>query len=248
MHYRFDGAGEPVILLHMAVASSDEFTRVIPLLLPKYRVIAPDFLGAGDSDSPPRPYQISDHVRSVLNLMDRLGIEKANFAGHHMGSIVAAELQITHPERVIKLALSGVGLKPEKNELSAFKEPPDFTSGVEIKKDGSHLLEWWRRTTLWGDYPKDILEERLIEYVKAGPRGEEAHWTAMAYDMKDRFPLITCPTLIITATGDPFYTGAGRLQKSIPGAKINVIENGPIYLDRAMPREFAQAIINFLEQ
>jgi len=37
----------------------------------------------------------------------------------------------------------------------------------------------------------DILEERVIEYIKAGPRGEEAHWEGGAYNSKNRLPLIT---------------------------------------------------------
>jgi pimeloyl-ACP methyl ester carboxylesterase len=247
MHYRIAGKGDPIILLHMAVASSDEFTRAMHYLSKDYRVIAPDFFGAGDSDPAPKLYQIPDHVQTVLHFMDSLEIKAAVFVGHHMGSIVAAETQITHPARVQKLILSGVGYKPGPEEKAVFKEPPNFTGSVGIKKDGSHLMEWWRRTTLWGDYPPEILEERLIEYVKAGPRGEEAHWTAMAYDMKGRLPQITCPTLILTATGDPFYSGAEKVKNSIPGAKLTVIKNGPIYLDRAMPQEFAAAIMAFLK-
>jgi pimeloyl-ACP methyl ester carboxylesterase len=178
--------------------------------------------------------------------MDSLGIKKASFVGHHMGSIVAAELQITHPERVDKMVLSGLGYKPEPGEKATFKEPANFTSAVDIKPDGSHLMEWWRRTTLWGDYSPEILEERLIEYVKAGPRGEEAHSTAMSFDLKKRLPLINCPTLVLTATNDPFFSGAERVKADIPGAKLKVIENGPIYLDRAMPQQFAEAVLGFL--
>jgi pimeloyl-ACP methyl ester carboxylesterase len=119
-------------------------------------------------------------------------------------------------------------------------------SAVEIKKDGSHLMEWWRRTTLWGNYSPEILEERVLEYIKAGPRGEEEHTTAMAYDLKSRLPLITCPTLVLTATYDPFYSGAAKVKESIPGSKLAIIKDGPIYLDRAMPEKFAEAILNFL--
>jgi pimeloyl-ACP methyl ester carboxylesterase len=119
-------------------------------------------------------------------------------------------------------------------------------SPVEIKPDGSHLMEWWRRTTLWGDYTLEILEERMLEYIKAGPRGEEEHVTAMAYDLKSRLPLITCPTLVLTATYDPFFSGAAKVKDSIPNSKLAIIKNGPIYLDRAMPEKFAEAILKFL--
>jgi pimeloyl-ACP methyl ester carboxylesterase len=40
MHYRTEGDGEPLLLLHMSLGSSDEFTRTIPFLSNTYRVIA----------------------------------------------------------------------------------------------------------------------------------------------------------------------------------------------------------------
>jgi pimeloyl-ACP methyl ester carboxylesterase len=247
IHYRIEGDGEPILLLHMAVASSDEFVRAMHILSRTYCAIAPDFLGEGDSDPAPFAYQIPDHARTVVSFMDSLDIKKTNIVGHHLGSIVAAETQITWPERVDKLVLSGLGYRPEAGEGAPFKDPPNFMSRVELKRDGSHLMEWWRRSALWGDYSPEILEERVIEYIKAGPRGEETHSTALAYDLKQKLPLITCPTLVLTATHDPFYSGAEKVMRSIPNSKLAIIKNGPIYVDRAMPEEFADAILGFLK-
>ena len=76
MHYRVEGEGETILLLHMAVASSDEFTRVMHFLSRKYRAIALDFLGFGDSDPAPREYRIIDHARTLIGFMDAMGIKK----------------------------------------------------------------------------------------------------------------------------------------------------------------------------
>ena len=83
MHYRIEGDGEPILLLHMAVSSSDEFTRAMHFLSRNFRAIAPDFLGAGDYDPAPNEYQIPDHALTVVHFMDSLGIKKANIVGHH---------------------------------------------------------------------------------------------------------------------------------------------------------------------
>jgi len=85
MHYRVEGTGEPVLLLHMAVASSDEFTRVMHILSRKYRAIALDFMGFGDSDPTPCEYQIIDHAKTVISFMDSLGIKHAHIAGQFFG-------------------------------------------------------------------------------------------------------------------------------------------------------------------
>jgi pimeloyl-ACP methyl ester carboxylesterase len=247
MHYRSEGEGETVILLHMAVASSDEFSRAMHYLSKYYRAIALDFLGAGDSDPPQRPYTIPDHARTVISFMDSLGIKKAHIVGHHLGATVGMEVQITHPERVNKLVLSGFGYHPEPDEGIRFVDPPkNFMGPVEIKPDGSHFLEWWRRSGLWGGDP-DILEERVIEYIKAGTRGEEAHLAGKGYNQKARLALVTCPLMVMFETKDPIYVVAEGVKKLVPHAKFTVIENGPIYVDRIMPREFAGAILDFLQ-
>ena len=96
IHYRIEGNGEPFLLLHMALASSDEYTRLMPFLSKNYCTIAMDYLGQGDSDQTPYPYQILDHVRSVISFMDSLGIKKTNILGHHVGAKIGAELAITY--------------------------------------------------------------------------------------------------------------------------------------------------------
>ena len=245
IHYRIEGSGEPVLLLHAAVTSSDEYTGVIPFLSKTYCAIAMDFLGNGDSDPTPYPYKIPDHARTVVHFMDCLGIKKANIVAHSIGNTVAVELATTWPDRVNKLALCGLAILPEPGEGMPFNDPPDFTSAVEIKPDGSHLMEWWRRAAMWGD-PPDIVEERVLEYIKAGSRGEEIHWAGRDYNLKVKLPLINCPLLVLSAAKAPFYSGQERLKKLIPKAKFAVIENGSIYITRVMPKEFAGAIMDFL--
>ena len=121
----------------------------------------------------------------------------------------------------------------------------NFTSRVEIKPDGSHLMEWWRRAAFWEASP-DILEERTLEYIKAGPRGEEIHWASGSYDLKHRLPLINCSTLVLSGTLDPFYPVAEKIKKLLPKGKLTVIESGSIYVTRILPEEYAGAVLNFL--
>jgi len=43
----------------------------------KYRAIAVDFLGFGDSDPAPREYQIIDHAKTMISFMDAMGLKSA---------------------------------------------------------------------------------------------------------------------------------------------------------------------------
>jgi pimeloyl-ACP methyl ester carboxylesterase len=245
MHYRIEGSGEPVLLLHPGVGSSDAFTNTMPYLSRKYLVIAPDFLGNGDSDPTPFEYTMPDHARSLVSFLDSLGIKKVSVVGHHTGAKVAAELAINWPDHVNKLVLSAIGYWEAAANIEK-NEPDNFTSRVEIKPDGSHFMEWWRRAAMWGD-PPDIVEASVLEYIKAGPRGEEIHWTARAYDTKGRLPLIKCPTLVLSGAAGLFHSAADNVRKLVPGSKLVVIAHGPPRMERTMPQEFAAAILNFLE-
>jgi len=243
MLYRFEGDGKPVLLLHAGVTSSLEFKDVIPFLSKTYRAIAPDFMGNGDSDPAPRAYDCFDHARTMISFMDALGIKKANVVGQHVGGKIGVEMAVNWPERVSSLVLSSIGYY--ESEGKNIMDPPNFRGRVEIKKDGSHLMEWWERSALWG-HPLDITHDRAVEYIKAGPRGEEIHWAGRNYDPRPRLPLVHCPTLVLSATRDPFCVVAENVHKLVPGSKLNIIKNGPIDIDRVWPKEFAEAVLEFL--
>jgi pimeloyl-ACP methyl ester carboxylesterase len=246
IHYRTEGRGEVVLLFHSGVTSSDEYKRVIPFLSTTYCVIAPDFMGNGDSDPAPYAYDIIDHARTMVHFLDSLCIKKAVVAGQHVGGKIGLEMAITWPERISKLVLSSINY-PEAEEEKTCKDPPNFMGRVEIQADGSHLMEWWRRSALWG-HPLDITHDRTVEYIKAGPRGEEIHWAGGAYDPRPKLQLVRCPTLVFSATHDPFCAMAETVHKLVPGSKLKIVENGPIDIDRVWPKQFAEAILEFIDQ
>ena len=246
VHYRTEGSGKVIFLLHMAGTSSDEYRRVMPFLSESYRVIAMDYLGFGESDPAPRKYFVEDHARTVLNVMDELGLKSANIVGHHTGSEVAIEIAVSSPERVDNLILSSVPYFRSEKERIAYMSKPLFNY-VEIQPDGSHLMEWWRRSARYGD-PMEIVNERALELYKAGTRGEELHEAAFAYAAKvaEKLSLIKCPTLLIAAEKDHWTPVAPEAKKLIADCKFTPIPNGPVYVTRMMPREFADAILGFL--
>jgi len=160
-------------LLHAGVTSSDEYSRVIPFLAKTIAQLP--WISWATAIPINRLIRINslDHARTAMSFLDRLGITKAAVAGQHFGGKVALEMAVTWPERVSKLILSSIGYpEAEKENIAPCKilPPP-----VELKMDGSHVMEWWRRSAMWG-HPVNIVKERFLEYVKAGPRGEEIHW------------------------------------------------------------------------
>ena len=52
---------------------------------------------------------------------------------------------------------------------------------------------------------------------------------------------------MIAASEDPFFSHAEKVKSLIPNCRLAIIENGPLYLDRMMPKEYAEAILSYLK-
>jgi len=246
IHYRAEGSGEPLLLLHQTPFSSDEYSEVIPILAKSYRVVAMDTLGYGNSDKPPQGYQIEDYARSIVNFLDALDIRTTNVVGHHTGATLAVELAATYPERVDKLVLSACSLyNPE--ERKAFLNNPRFTP-MEITEDGSFLMKQWKKC--WATSPHMTLEiayKIFVANMMAGPRLHDAHYAAFRYEKEPKLPLIKSPTLLMVGTEDIFYNKLEAVKSLIPRCRTKVIRGAGNVVTLEKPREFAQAILDFLQ-
>lgn len=113
IYYTVQGSGEPVVLIHGFTGSATtNFGNygVIDALAETYQVIAIDNRGHGASEKPHDPAAYGDQMLAdVINLLDHLEIERANFVGYSMGGMITQTLAMRHPERVIKAAIGGAG-------------------------------------------------------------------------------------------------------------------------------------------
>lgn len=108
--------GTPVLLIH-GFASLIRINWIGPgwvknLTEAGYRVIAIENRGHGASDKPhaPESYATGHMAADALALLDHLGISRAFVQGYSMGARISAFLTLAHPERVIGLALGGLGI------------------------------------------------------------------------------------------------------------------------------------------
>jgi pimeloyl-ACP methyl ester carboxylesterase len=120
LHYLDTGAGEDaVVLLHGIPQSSHEWRHVMPHLTDRYRVIAPDLRGLGDSSRPQGGYDKRTVAEDIWQLVhDHLKIERFFLAGHDWGGPVAFALAAAHPEAVRRLAILDVTIPGDGAEMS----------------------------------------------------------------------------------------------------------------------------------
>ena len=100
------GTGPPLVMLHGLGGTKASFLPTVAALSRRYRAIAVDLPGFGDSGKPlGAPYDPAFFADSVVSLLDALGLERVHLLGHSMGGRAALEVAFQHPKRIESLAL-----------------------------------------------------------------------------------------------------------------------------------------------
>jgi pimeloyl-ACP methyl ester carboxylesterase len=116
--YLDEGSGEAIVLLHGLAGSSDTWRSLIGPLSRKYRVVAPDLLGHGNSTKPRTDYSLGALSVLIRDVLDELGITRATFVGHSLGGGIAMQFVYQHPDYVQRLVLiNSGGLGPDVGML-----------------------------------------------------------------------------------------------------------------------------------
>lgn len=111
--YRDVGHGEEtLLLLHGMAGSSNTWRAVLPQLSKRYRVIAPDLLGHGESAKPRSDYSLGAFAAGLRDLLDELGITSVTVVGQSLGGGVAMQFVYQHPDyckRLVLISSGGLG-------------------------------------------------------------------------------------------------------------------------------------------
>ncbi|WP_211912041.1 alpha/beta fold hydrolase [Tardiphaga alba] len=205
------GEGPPVILGHGFLCDARIWTPQIAELSRRYRVIAPDLWGHGDSGALPRGVANNRHVaEQYLALMDELGIDKAAIVGLSFGGMWGAEMIFLQPDRVAALALIGTYLGPEpeasKQSYSQLMETVRDAQGIPAAMQ-EQILRILLAPATFETKPdvvaivrhgmSQILSERLADSVL--PIGK------MIFERRDAasdLVKIRCPCIVMTGLED----------------------------------------------
>ena len=245
LHYIEQGSGTPLILLHGNGEDSSYFVHQIEYFKERYRVIALDTRGHGQSPRGEKPFTIRQFAEDLHDFMDEKGIKKAHILGFSDGGNIALVFALKYPERVDHLVLNGAnldasGVKPSTQipivigyrMASAFSS---FGKKLSVKKDGekgggSSVAEKARRNAevlglMVNDpniRPEELSENKNPDFIK----------------MKK---------LVIAGDKDMIKDEHTRLiYANLPNAEIRVL-HGTHFIAKEEYQEFNRAVEEFLE-
>ncbi len=252
--YRIGGEGESLLLLHRSPESSDEFREIMSILAQKRLVIAMDMMGFGDSDKPPRMYSIADYGKTVIMLLDELGIKTTSILGNHTGAYVAGEVAAAYPERIEKLILCNIDEFSEQEQVALSKK---YSDAFQIKADGSHLMKRWLAHQSQAGSP-ELNHRCFLEELKCYGYPAYGGLAVIKYcsSIQERFGFIKSPTLILSGTEDIKVLerlGLSKpenrysISKAIPNGKLVDIEGGTFCMMNQMAEEISRVVVDFLD-
>jgi pimeloyl-ACP methyl ester carboxylesterase len=132
VHYQDTGEGRPLVLLHQAPMSARQYDSVYEKLAARgIRAIGVDMPGFGMSDATDFTPRIEDYATAIPAVLDHLGIDRADILGHHTGALVATEVALQFPDRIINLVMNGpVPLKDDERArfMKNLSWEKDFTA------------------------------------------------------------------------------------------------------------------------
>jgi pimeloyl-ACP methyl ester carboxylesterase len=208
--------GTPLLCVHSAAGTGRVFQG---LLLPAGRdrsVYAPDLPGFGESDPPPAHPAISDYAAALADFLDAMRIRQIDLLGHQVGSLVVAELAISRPQQVRRVAFASIPLlnDTEREGLRRLAWPAPT-------QDGGHLTAEWRRTldAHGPGTPLDVRARAFVERLKSGAQGASMLAAAQLYEARKRLALIAQPALVLRLK-DEFWEATQRVRELLPKARL----------------------------
>ncbi len=259
--YRLSGQGEPLVMITGTASTQDSWLFQTPVFKKHYRVVIFDNRGAGRSDRPIGPYSIKMMADDTVGLMNHLGIEKAHILGHSMGGMIAQELAINYPERVLRLVLASTfARRDEANGFSSELSQALRYLGYNEKHSDSDIGNIPNRkavNALYGLFFNKRLYRTIfialmklrVRRVKGTVRYIEQFEAVLGHNTADRLQLVSAPTLVITGSKDRvFKPGSSELiAELIPDARFVRVDNGSHVFFVEMRNKFNKEVLDFLK-
>jgi pimeloyl-ACP methyl ester carboxylesterase len=231
------GQGPPLVFVHGLAGCWQNWLENIPHFARRHRVIAIDLPGFGESELPREDVSIPGYGQFVDAFLGEIGVERASIVGNSMGGFIAAEVAVSHPARIDKLALvSAAGVMTVRHvELTLAKRlSKAFQAGsarVIARRQSIVRRRRLRKMLLYGivRYPELLQPELIYEIASGGgkPGFLDAFRAILDYDFSDRLPEVEHPTLIVWGRSDRIVPvgGAYRYERLIPNSRRVIFED-----------------------
>lgn len=231
LHYAIYGSGPPVLLIHGGLGYSEVWGAQVADLSRDHTVIVADSRGHGRSTRNAEPFSYDLMSSDYLALLDYLKIEKTALVGWSDGGIIGLDIAMKHPERLTQLFAHAANSKVD-GVIPTVME--DKTFAAYIEKAG----EAYKKIS-----PTPTEYDAFVTQI-SGMWASQPNWS------DDDLKKITTPTAIVLGDHDEAITRehTDYLAKTIPGAKLVILENASHFAMLQDPDGYNKAVRDFIDK
>jgi pimeloyl-ACP methyl ester carboxylesterase len=242
------GSGEPLLLIMGLSYPSYMWHRSRPVLAKRYRTIALDNRGVGQSDAPPGVYSIALMASDAAAVLDAAGVETAHVFGVSMGGMIAQEFTLQYPKLVRSLILGCTtmggphAVQAEPAALQTLMRP-----GMTPEESKEAIIPFIYDAAT----PRERIDEDMAIRMKWYPtlQGYAGQLQGiLGWEAYSRIAQITAPTLVIHGETDRLIPSANAqlIAERIPGAKVVLVPRAGHIFETDQPGAAHHTILEFL--
>jgi len=241
------GDGPVVVLVHGHPFNRGMWAPQVAALRDRFRVIAPDLRGYGDSPVTPGMVSMAQLAADVGHLLDRKGIATAALAGLSMGGLVVMELAAAQPERWWAYGF----IATTAHRLTGDERAARLDSARTMEEQGMRPVAEQMAARLFGPRPSAKLTQEIMAMMLAtNPAGAAAAVRGRAErpDYQPVLKAITAPALVCAGDHDAYSTAeiTGELADCLPDPEVVIMEGVGHLPNLERPDAFNEHLLYFL--
>ena len=215
------GQGPPLVMLHAAATSGKLWWQHIPRLARRFRVLAIDLPGHGQSPKPQGLLTLEGMSAELYRTLQALNLPRVHVLGLSLGGMVAQLLAVDHPSSVSSLTLCDTLCEIGPPQAQALEERAGAVEQGGMSAIVKSTLERWFSPGFFSSHPEVVAEmEKLL--LAADPTINAQTWRAIAkLNVASRLPKLHLPALVMNGSLDnSIPPGGGERLAQLLGTRL----------------------------
>ncbi|WP_299004012.1 alpha/beta hydrolase [uncultured Shewanella sp.] len=265
LHYIDRGQGQVIVMIPSWTMSTVQYRHQIEALSQKYRTIAVDMRGHGESEYVDYGYKVYRFAKDVYELLLHLKLDNVVLLGHVVGAtVIYCYWDLFGAERVAKLVLVDkaatmvINSKWTREEKENFGAVLDPKSAIDITNQlASEAGEKYKYNFVHSLFSKTLSKDEQDEIMATSMKLPNKESASLFYsnahqDWRDLLPRINIPVLLIVGRASAVSVSSHQwLQQQIPNAQLVVFEKeegGNHFAFLENPEKFNQVVDDFIQE
>lgn len=238
--YTDEGQGTPLLFVHGFPLSRGAWQKQVEQFRERYRVIAPDLRGHGESEATQGAISMENYARDLQALLDQLKTGPVILIGHSMGGYIAFAFARMFPQSLRGLVLVATRAVGDSPEAAAGRK----ATAEKVRKEGINALIDSMVPKMLSSKNQDPEVAEKVRSLMSSSKPEGVAGALLGISQRpDSTPdlgKLSIPTLLMSGDDDGLipHAESEKMSKSISGSKLEIIQGAGHLVAFEKPQEF----------